>query len=255
MSFDLSVRAEERGTMLESLTDIGAGGAKRPAAHVARLTRVFPQAWTSSGYGLTESNAVATYNGLLDYQTDPEAAGLPVPAVTDIRIVRLDGNDACPGEEGEVCLRGPTLFRGYLNQPDATADVLDADRWFRTGDLGTVDNDGMLTLIGRIKDMLLRGGENVACLEVEGALAAHEDILEAAVIGIPDDRLGERVGAALFLRDGASLSDKQIDEFLSPRLADFKRPERYWRLTQRLPRSGAAKIDKLALKTMLLGRK
>jgi long-chain acyl-CoA synthetase len=253
MSFDLAVRAGERGTSLDSLTDIGAGGAKRPAAHVARLARVFPQAWTSSGYGLTESNAVGTYNGLLDYQAHPEAAGWPVPAVTDIRIVRLDGSEAAPGEEGEVWLRGPTLFRGYLNQPDATADALNADRWLRTGDLGTASDEGMLTLIGRIKDMLLRGGENVACLEVEGALAAHQDILEAAVIGIPDERLGERVGAAILIRDGVNLSDEDIEHFLSSRLAKFKRPERYWRLTGPLPRSGTAKVDKLALKTLLLG--
>lgn len=253
MSFELAVRAAERGTSLDSLIDIGAGGAKRPAAHVERLARTFPQAWPSSGYGLTESNAVGTYNGLHDYQREPDAAGLPVPAVTDLKIVRRDGADAGPGEEGEVWLRGPTLFRCYLDRPDATADVLTPERWFRTGDIGVVDGEGMLTLVGRIKDMLLRGGENVACLEVEGALAAHEDILEAAVIGIPDERLGERVGAAIVVREGAEITDEAIAEFLAPRLAKFKLPERYWRMPGPLPRSGAAKIDKRALKALLLG--
>ena len=253
MSFELAERAAERGTSLDSLIDIGAGGAKRPASHVALLARVFPQAWTSSGYGLTESNAVGTYNGLHDYQRSPDAAGHPVPAVTDLRIVRSDGLDAAPGEQGEVWLRGPTLFRAYLNQPEATAAALTDDRWLKTGDLGVIDAGGSLTLIGRIKDMLLRGGENVACLEVEGALAAHKDILEAAVIGIPDERLGERVGAAIVVRDGIELSDAAISEFLAPRLAKFKQPERYWRLPGPLPRSGAAKVDKLRLRALLIG--
>ena len=253
MSFELALRAEARGVSLDSLIDIGSGGAKRPAAHVERLARVFPQAWTSSGYGLTETNAVGTYNGLHDYQRWPNATGFAVPAVTDVKVIRRDGQDAAPGEVGEICLRGPILFRGYLHQPQATAEVLDADRWFRTGDFGVMDAAGLLTLIGRLKDMLLRGGENVACLEVEGALAAHADIIEAAVIGIPDERLGERVGAAIVLREGVELSDEAIGEFLEPRLAAFKQPERYWRLPGPLPRSGAAKLDKLRLRSMLLG--
>jgi long-chain acyl-CoA synthetase len=253
MSFELAVRAEARGTSLDSLIDIGAGGAKRPAAHVERLAEVFPQAWTASGYGLTESNAVGTFNGLRDYQRWPDAAGFAVPAVTDVKIVRADGADAAPGEQGEVWLRGPVVCRGYLNQPDATAAVLTSDRWLRTGDLGVMDAAGLLTVIGRSKDMLLRGGENVACLEVEGALAAHADILEAAVIGIPDERLGERVGAAIVLREGAELSDEAIAEFLKPRLAAFKQPDHYWRLPGPLPRSGAAKLDKVSLKALLLG--
>ncbi len=213
---------------------------------------MFPQAWTSSGYGLTETNAVGAYNGLDDYQRKPAANGLPVPAVTDIKVVRRDGVDAAVGEEGEVWIRSPVLFREYLNQPEATAAVLTADRWFKTGDLGFMDEEGLLTLVGRIKEMLLRGGENVACLEVEGALADHEDILEAAVIGIPDERLGERVGAAIVVREGVDLKDEQIGAFLEPRLATFKRPERYWRLAGALPRSGTGKLDRIALKKMLL---
>lgn len=251
MSFELAVRAEERETSLESLIDIGAGGAKRPAAHVERLGLVFPHAWTSSGYGLTESNAVGVYNVGEDYQRKPGACGVPVPAVTDVKVVRRDGGDAAAGEEGEIWLRGPTLFRGYLNQPEATAAALTQDRWLKTGDIGVVDEEGLLSIVGRIKDMLLRGGENVACLEVEGALAEHGGVLEAAVIGIPDERLGERVGAAIVLKKGVSLSDEDLEAFLAPRLARFKRPEHYWRMDAPLPRTGAGKLDKLALKKML----
>jgi acyl-CoA synthetase (AMP-forming)/AMP-acid ligase II len=252
MSFELAVRAEARGTSLDCLVDIGAGGAKRPPAHVERLNRTFPQAWTSSGYGLTETNAVGAYNGLIDYQEKPASNGMPVPAVTDIKVVRRDGVDAATGEVGEVWIRGPVLFREYLGQPEATAAVLTPDRWFKTGDLGFIDEEGLLTLVGRLKEMLLRGGENVACLEVEAALAEHEDILEAAVIGIPDERLGERVGAAIVLRAGAQLDDAAICAFLEPRLAAFKRPERYWRMSEALPRSGTGKLDRIGLKRMLL---
>ena len=147
------------------------------------------------------------------------------------------------------------MFRGYLNQPEATAAVLTADRWFRTGDVGILDADGFLYIVDRIKDMVIRGGENVSCLEVEGALAKHADIQEAAVIGIPDERLGERVGAAVYLREGADLSDEDIKTFLKPHLAAFKIPDTIWRMDEPLPRGGTSKIDKPGLRKMLLTNK
>lgn len=252
MSHEMTLEAERRGIALDTLIDMGSGGAKRPSAHVDKLNEVFPQAWSSSGYGLTETNALGTYNGLHDYQAQPGSCGRPVPAVTDVKTVREDGSDAAPGEAGEVWIRSPAVFRGYLNQPEATAAVLTPDRWFKTGDVGVIDEDGFLTIVDRIKDMVIRGGENVSCLEVEGALAAHAGIVEAAVIGIPDERLGERVGAAILLAPGESLSDEEITAFLEPHLAAFKRPDHYWRLDAPLPRGGTGKIDKPTLRTMLL---
>ncbi|MHA6289557.1 class I adenylate-forming enzyme family protein [Maricaulis sp. CAU 1757] len=252
MSHELALEIEKRGIELPTLQEMGTGGAKRPAAHVDKLNEVLPQAWSSSGYGLTETNALGTYNGLGDYQARPGSCGRPVPAVTQIRIMREDGSEAATGEPGEVCFRGPILFREYLNHPEDTAAVLDADRWFRSGDVGVLDEDGFLTIVDRIKDMVIRGGENVSCLEVEGALARHEDIIEAAVIGIPDERLGERVGAAILVRPGATLSDEAITEFLKPHLAAFKRPDHYWRMDGPLPRGGTSKIDKPALRRALL---
>lgn len=252
MSHEITLEAERRGTSLESMKDISAGGAKRPPAHVDKLNENFPQAWASSGYGLTETNAIGAYVSMHDYQARPGSCGRATPAVTDIKTVKDDGSDAAVGEPGEVWIKGPVLFRGYLNQPEATAAVLTEDGWFKTGDIGYLDEDGFLFIVDRIKDMILRGGENVSCLEVEHALAKHPDIVEAGVIGIPDERLGERVGAAILLRDGVDMSDEEILEFLEPHLAKFKRPERYWRFDEPLPRGGTGKVDKPGLRKMLL---
>ena len=252
MSHELTLEAERRGVVLETLQSMGTGGAKRPEAHVEKINEVFPQAWSSSGYGLTETNALGTFNGLGEYQAKPGSCGAPLPAVTDIKTVDAQGNETAAGEPGEVWIKSPAVFRGYLNQPEATADVLTADRWFKTGDVGLIDEDGFLFIVDRIKDMVIRGGENVSCLEVEGALAHHPDILEAAVIGIPDERLGERVGAAILLRDGAELSDEDLQAFLKPHLAPFKIPDHVWRMDGPLPRGGTSKIDKPGLRKMLL---
>ena len=254
MSHEITLEAERRGVSLDMLKDISAGGAKRPPAHVKRLDETFPQAWSSTGYGLTETNALGTYNSLHDYQAKPGSCGPATPAVTDVKVVREDGSDANPGESGEVWLRGPCVFRGYLNQAEATAAVLTEDRWFKSGDLGYLDEDGFLFIVDRIKDIILRGGENISCLEVEHALSHHPDIIEAAVIGIPDERLGESVGAAVVLRPEASLTDEAITEFLAPHLAPFKRPERYWRIDGNLPRGGTGKIDKPGLRKTLLSQ-
>lgn len=252
MSHELTLETERRGIELETLQTVGTGGAKRPEAHVAKVNAVFPRAWSSSGYGLTETNALGTYNGLADYQARPGSCGRPVPAVTRIKIVREDGSEAPTGEPGEVWIHSPGVFRCYLNQPEATAAVLTEDRWFKSGDVGILDEEGFLFIVDRIKDMVIRAGENVSCLEVEGALAAHADILEAAVIGIPDERLGERVGAAILLGEGTVLPDEAITDFLKTRLARFKLPERYWRMDGPLPRGGTGKIDKPALRKLLL---
>lgn len=252
MSHELTLEAERRGVTLDTLQGMGTGGAKRPEAHVEKINQVFPKAWASSGYGLTETNALGTYNGYAEYQQKPGSCGAPLPAVTFIKTVDESGRETPTGEPGEVWIKSPAVFRGYLNQPEATADVLTEDRWFKTGDVGIVDEDGFLFIVDRIKDMVIRGGENVSCLEVEGALAKHPDILEAAVIGIPDERLGERVGAAILLREGATLSDEEIIDFLKPHLAAFKLPERIWRMDGPLPRGGTSKIDKPGLRKMLL---
>lgn len=252
MSHELMLAAREHGISLGSLTDIGSGGAKRPAAQVAALAEQFPGAWSSSGYGLTESSALGTYNGMTDYQAKPGSAGRVIPPVTELRIARPDGGEVEPGAVGEVWIRTPGNFRGYLNQPDETAAALTPDGWLRTGDLGTLDEEGFLTIVDRLKDMIVRGGENVACLEVEAALLRHPDIREAAVFSVPDERLGEAVGAAIVIAPGTEIESGDIGEFVKPHLAAFKRPDHIWIRSSKLPRTGTEKLDKRAIKKLCL---
>lgn len=252
MSHEITLEAERQGIELESLMDMSVGGAKRPPAHVEKLNETFPHAWSSTGYGLTETNAIGAYISTHDYQARPGSCGRAVPPVIQIKTADENGDPTPAGEPGEVWIKGPILFRGYLNQPEATAAVMTEDGWFKTGDVGIMDEEGFLFIVDRIKDMLLRGGENISCLEVEHALVTHPDILEAAVIGIPDERLGERVGAVLFTRPGSKLSDDEINEYLEPHLAKYKRPDTYWYRTEPLPRGGTGKVDKPTIRKLYL---
>lgn len=252
MSYELMLTAREMGESLETLTDLGSGGAKRPAAHVARLSDQFPHAWSSSGYGLTESSALGTYNGLADYQRKPGAAGRPIPPLTEIRTVAEDGRICAPGEAGEVWIRTAGNFRGYLHDPEATQAALTEDGWLKTGDMGVIDEEGFLTIVDRLKDMIVRGGENVACLEVEAALCEHEDIREAAVFAVPDERLGEAVGAAIVTPSGSGLEIDAINAHLKDRLAAFKRPEHIWIVNENLPRIASEKFDKRTIRKRCL---
>ncbi len=252
MSHELMLTAEAMGESLDTLTDLSAGGAKRPAAHVKRLAESFTRAYSSTGYGLSETSALGTYNGLTDYQAKPGSCGRAVPPLTDIRIVGPDGQDMPTDEPGEVWIKTPGIFAGYLNLPDETAKTLTEDGWFKTGDVGTMDAEGFLTIVDRIKDMIVRGGENVACLEVEAALVKHPRILEAAVFAVPDARLGEAVGAAIYTEPGIDITIDELNDFLEEDLASFKRPEHLWHFNEPLPRGGTEKIDKPGLRKQLL---
>ncbi|MEE2567683.1 class I adenylate-forming enzyme family protein [Hyphobacterium marinum] len=252
MSYELMLKAREMGEPLDSLLDLGSGGAKRPASHVARLSEQFPRAWSSSGYGLTESSALGTYAGMADYQRKPGAAGRPLPPLTDVKTVAEDGQDCAPGEPGEVWIRTPGNFRCYLHDPDSTDAALTPDGWLKTGDMGEFDEEGFLSIVDRLKDMIVRGGENVACLEVEAALCEHTAIREAAVFSVPDERLGETVGAAIVADPAAGLEASDIAEFLKDRLAAFKRPEHVWIVHDPLPRIGSEKFDKRSIRKRCL---
>lgn len=252
MSHELMLAAEEMGVTLDTLTDLSAGGAKRPAAHVKRLADSFKGAYSSTGYGLSETAALGTYNGLNDYQNKPGSCGRAVPPVTDVRIAGPNGEAVPAGEPGEVWIKTPGVFSGYLNRPEETAKAMAEDGWFRTGDVGTMDEDGFVTIVDRIKDMIVRGGENVACLEVEAALVKHPRILEAAVFAVPDNRLGEAVGAAIYTKPGIDITLDELNDFLEGELAPFKRPEHLWHFNEPLPRGGTEKVDKPGLRKQLL---
>lgn len=248
MSAELQAAAEHSGRDLSSLAEIMAGGAARPPGQVGKIAGTFRKSRPGIGYGLTETNALGTVNAGALYLAKPGSAGRTVPPVTEIRIVDEGGNALPAGERGEVCIKSPANIRGYWNKPEATAEAF-ADGWFHTGDVGYLDEDGFLYIVDRIKEIIIRGGENISCLEVEAAIYSHPDIFEAAVFGLPDERLGEIVGAAVVLREGAGMDAAQLREYLAAHLAGFKIPAHVWFRTEQLPRIASGKIFKRQLRT------
>ena len=249
-SFELMQAAGEEG--LPTLIDIGSGGAKRPADHVRKLADTFKQARPSSGYGLSETNAMGCVISLEDYQKRPDSTGRPVPPLTDLKIMNDEGVEQPRGTVGEIWIRSPANFRGYLNLPEDTAKALTPDGWFRTGDLGRMDEEDFVYIVDRIKELIIRGGENISCLEVENRVYEHDDVAEAVVFSVPDEVLGERVGLVAYPKEGAELDAGALRDFIAEELAAFKVPERIWVSPAPLPRLGTAKFDKITVRKIAL---
>jgi long-chain acyl-CoA synthetase len=247
MSLELMNHPDRDRFDLSSLTDITGGGAPRPVSHVARLQRAFPAAQPALGYGLTETNAVGCGNYWGNYAAKPASTGRAMPFV-DVAILGQDDRHLPPGERGEIGLRAAANIRGYWKNPAATEALFTADGFARTGDIGMLDEDGYLFIVDRKKDIIIRGGENISAAEVEAALYASPEIAEAAVFGVPDDRLGEVPAAVIYRRDGSALDEDSLREFLAGKLAAFKVPARITFAADPLPRLGTGKIDRVALK-------
>ncbi|GGV38748.1 fatty acid--CoA ligase [Actinomadura cremea] len=233
-----------------SLTGVSYGGAPAAPALVDRIRERLPERVPGNGYGLTETSSVTTYNGGVNYLEHPDSVGPPV-AVCDVRVVGPDGADLPAGEVGELLIKGPNVIKGYWNRPEETARAF-VDGWFHSGDLARVDDDGFVYIVDRAKDMLIRGGENVYCAEVEAALYEHPRVADCAVIGVPHDVLGEEVGAVVVPRPGASLTAEDAREFLAGRIAAFKVPSHWWFRGEGLPRNPGGKILKTRLREELL---
>lgn len=249
-SYELIDAAGDVG--IPTMLEFGSGGAKRPPEHVRKLKQKFKNTNSSSGYGLSETNAIGCVISFDDYQERPDSTGRPVPPLTDIKVVNDNGDALTPGEVGEVWIRSPGNFRGYLNMPEETAKALTPDGWFRTGDLGRFDDDGFLYIVDRIKDMIIRGGENISCLEVENRAYEFPAIEEASVFSVPCDELGERVGLVVVSKAGEAVEPEALRSFMADGLAGFKVPERIWVSPQPLPRLGTGKFDKRTVKMMAL---
>ncbi len=203
------------------------------------------------GYGLTET---APFSAFLTPEwavSKLGSAGQP-PIFSDTRIVDADNQPLAAGERGEICLRGPNIMKGYWNRPDATADAIDGEGWFHSGDIGYLDEDGFLFICDRLKDMVISGGENVYPAEVEGVLYKHEAISEVAVIGTPDEKWGEAVTAVVALHEGQSLTLEELREFAGHHLARYKLPLRM-EIVEALPRNPAGKVLKFVLKEQITG--
>jgi long-chain acyl-CoA synthetase len=229
-----------------SLRSVGGGGAPAPPELVRRVASSFAKASPGIGYGMTETNAYGPQNGGEDYLTHPTSTGRATP-ILQVEVRDEQGNTLAPGEAGEICFKGPNLIRGYWNKPEATAEAI-VDGWLRSGDIGRIDVDGFVYVEDRAKDMVLRGGENVYCAEVEAALYEHPDVHEAAVFGVPHDRLGEEVAAAILPRAGAHVTVAELQDHVRERLAPFKVPTRMVILDEPLPRNASGKIMKRELR-------
>jgi long-chain acyl-CoA synthetase len=234
-----------------SLTSVSYGGAPAPPKLVEKIKELLPDRVPGNGYGLTETSSVTTYNSGVNYLSHPDSVGPPV-AVCDVKVVGPAGDELPAGEVGELLIRGPNVIKGYWNRPDATAQAF-IDGWFHSGDLARVDEEGFVYIVDRAKDMLIRGGENVYCAEVEAALYEHPAVADAAVIGVPHDELGEEVGAVVRLRPGESLTAEELQVFLRERIAKFKVPSHVWFRESELPRNPGGKILKTHLRAEILG--
>jgi long-chain acyl-CoA synthetase len=235
---------------LSSLKTLGAGGAPRPAEHVKQLDAEF-EARPAIGYGLSETNALGALGGGDEYVNHPDSTGRVVPPVTEIKIVDEDWNELPEGSVGEVAIKSLGNMIGYWKNPEATKECMNDQGWFRSGDLGKFDGP-FLYILDRVKDIVIRGGENIACPEVEGAIYEHDDILEACVFGIPDERLGEILCAAIYLREESKLTIDELQSFLSSRLAAFKIPVNIQFMKTNLPRVGSGKFDKPSLRELFI---
>ena len=242
---------ERRDT--SSVRGMGGGGAPLQPDLVDKIDRSLAGGAPSTGYGLTETTGIVTANTNKLYVAKPASCGRVVP-VLDAKLVDELGDDLAPGPDvvGELCVRGPVVIKGYLNRPEATAEAI-RDGWFRTGDIARIDDDGFVFIVDRAKDMVLRGGENVYCSEVEAAIYEHPDVAEAAVFGVPDERLGEDVAAAVVARDGAALTPEDVQRFLAERVAKYKIPATIWIRDEALPRNANGKFLKRELRDQLLG--
>ena len=233
-----------------SLTSIGGGGASFQADLVSKIGAVLPGARPRTGYGMTETaGSVTTITGA--FLTDkPTSVGRVLPTF-ETRFVDDDGRDVADGEVGELWLRGGAVIRGYLNKPEETASTI-TNGWLHTGDLATIDQDGFVYIVDRKKDMIIRGGENIYCAEVENCVQQHPAVAECCVFAIPDDRLGEAVGAAIVLRDGEQASANDIVAHSARSLARHKIPSRIWFLDEPLPRNATGKFMKREVRQRLL---
>lgn len=252
MSWDL-LEAEsfsERDT--SSLKSVGGGGAPMPPELVQRIEANFSQGRPGLGYGMTETNAYGPQNAGTMFVENPRSTGRVVP-VMDLRVIDAAGNVLPPGETGEICFRGPMLISEYWNRPEDTAETI-VDGWLRSGDIGRIDAEGFVYVSDRAKDMVLRAGENIYCIEVEAAIYQHPAVYEAAVYGVPHERLGEELACHIMPREGHTIDPAQIQAFLSEHLAQFKVPTIVTVVNESLPRNAAGKIVKRDLRDLVVSR-
>lgn len=254
MSWELSQHPDREKYDLSSLKDLGSGGAARPPEHVKELAKTFPDKSSGNGYGLTETNAIGAVNGGESYKLKPSSCGMPVYPMCEIKLITLEGEDVTGTGDGEVWIKSAANFRCYWNNEPATREAITPDGWFRTGDVGRMDEDGYLYIVDRIKDIVIRGGENISCIEVEAAIYEHPAVNECAVYGVPDERLGEKLVCTVMTKPGMSLTMEELTAHMAERVAKFKIPALMEFTTENLPRGATDKIYKRGLREEMTAR-
>jgi long-chain acyl-CoA synthetase len=234
---------------LSSLMSLAGGGAQVPPDLVGKIDAAVASARPGTGYGMTETCGIITSVGADFFVDKPESAG-PVMPCFDFKCVDDSGAAVLAGEIGELWVRGAQVIKGYINRPEATAESI-TDGWLHTGDVARADADGFLFIVDRKKEMVLRGGENIYCAEVEAAVYRHPDVAECSVFGVPDPRLGEEVALALTPREGHTLSAEALRAHLAAIMARHKIPRYIWILSEPLPRNASGKFLKRELKERL----
>ena len=232
-----------------SLRSVGGGGAPASPDLVRRVESSFASGRPGLGYGMTETTSYGPQNAADDYVARPTSTGRSVP-VMKLKVVDEQGAEVPHGTQGEICFYGPTVIREYWNKPEATAEAF-YDGWLRSGDLGRIDDEGFVYIEDRAKDMVIRGGENIGCIEVEAAIAEHPSVYEVAVFGLPHERLGEELACALYLRDGYTLTEDELVAHVGQHLAAFKIPTVIDIRDEMLPRSPQGKILKRVVRNEL----
>jgi acyl-CoA synthetase (AMP-forming)/AMP-acid ligase II len=248
MSHEIATHPERDSYDLSSCETFAAGGAARPLDHIHRIRESFPDAFQMLGYGLTETNCVGCTNVNEHYLAKPASTGPASLPLVELAILGPDGEALPSGKCGEIAIRSICNFREYWNDPEATARAIRPDGFFLTGDIGYLDEDDYLFVVDRKKSIIVRGGENVSCVEVEQAIYSHPGIAEVSVFGLPDERYGEVPVAVYRPVPAVSLCEDELRAFLKRSLAAFKIPVRLWQEKRALPRLGAEKIDTAALK-------
>ena len=244
-SWDLVNSPEFEKYDTSSLRAVGGGGAPSPTSLVGKVNDKVKNGNPQLGYGMTETNAFGPAITGSDYLSHPTSTGRATwPMIVEVRDENL--KPVPTGQSGEIWFFGPMLIRGYWNRPDATAETI-VDGWLRSGDLGRLDADGYVYVEDRVKDMILRAGDNVYGAEVESAIYEHPAVHEAAVFGVPHERLGEEVGVAILVNDGMTLTPEELWAFLDAKIAKYKIPTQVVIMTEPLPRNAAGKFLKREL--------
>lgn len=250
MTGDLVKAAAEHGRSLASLMSVGGGGAPRSAKQVKDIDEVFENAAPGTGWGMTETNAIGAGIGGPDYLERPLSSGR-ASAVMDLSIVDDEDREITTHEPGHLLIRGSAMFREYWNRPDANADAF-VDGWFRTGDIARIDEEGFLFIVDRAKDIVIRGGENIGCGEIEDAIYTHPAVSEVVVFGVPDERMGEEVATMIVPKPGQIIAEDDLKEHLHDHLAGFQIPRFVYTQKDPLPRIASGKFNKRAIRIEIL---